>query len=150
MYQYKLLSLDWGPEEHELRRDDALSLPYRCMHVRSASTRIHAVYEAPCRNRSRVQCPWQAVLVVALCPGKRLSDTDWDKLEQLLRTIKNSRSTVLEAMVFCMDHSDWAIEISECITESLTILETDWPLKMARRVSRLCVGRGIGRGQPYH
>lgn len=64
--------------------------------------------------------------------GKRLSDTDWDRLEQLLRSVTSARSLVLEAMAFCLDKADWAIEITECITESLTIVETEWPLKLAR------------------
>lgn len=67
-----------------------------------------------------------------LAGGKRLSDPDWDRLEQLLRTVTGARSLVLEAMVFCLDKSDWAIEITECITESLTIVETDIGLKLAR------------------
>lgn len=64
--------------------------------------------------------------------GKRLTDTDWDKLELLLRSITVMRCTVLEAMVFCLDKSDWAIEITECLTESLSIVETELPLKLAR------------------
>jgi len=67
-----------------------------------------------------------------LAGGKRLSDADWDKLEQLLRGVTSSRSLILEAMVFCLDKSDWAIEITECITESLTIVETDMALKLSR------------------
>lgn len=64
--------------------------------------------------------------------GKRLTDTDWDRLEQLLRNVSRQRSTILETMAFCLDKSDWAIEITECITESLTIMETDMALKTAR------------------
>jgi len=67
-----------------------------------------------------------------LAGGKRLSDADWDRMEQLLRGVTGARSLVLEAMVFCLDKSDWAIEITECITESLTIVETDIALKLAR------------------
>mmetsp|Transcript_71873 Transcript_71873/g.113871 ORF Transcript_71873/g.113871 Transcript_71873/m.113871 type:complete len:1139 (+) Transcript_71873:152-3568(+) len=64
--------------------------------------------------------------------GKRLTDSDWDRLEQLLRSVKTARSGILEAMVFCLDKSDCAIEITECITESLTIVETDMSVKLAR------------------
>jgi len=67
-----------------------------------------------------------------LTGGKRLSDADWDKFEQLLRGVTGSRSLILEVMAFCLDKSDWAIEITECLTESLTILETDVNLKLAR------------------
>ncbi|CAE7943990.1 RRC1, partial [Symbiodinium sp. KB8] len=64
--------------------------------------------------------------------GKRLSDEEWSALEQLLRSVTSSRASVLEAMVFCMDKSDWAIEIAETVAESLTIVETEIPLKVAR------------------
>mmetsp|Transcript_74635 Transcript_74635/g.131959 ORF Transcript_74635/g.131959 Transcript_74635/m.131959 type:complete len:751 (+) Transcript_74635:209-2461(+) len=64
--------------------------------------------------------------------GKRLNDQDWDRLESILRGLSSARSVILEAMVFCLDKSDWAIEITECITESLTLVETEMPLKLAR------------------
>lgn len=64
--------------------------------------------------------------------GKRLSDPDWDKLEQLLRNVSNTRCSICEALVFCLDKADTAIEIAECVTESLTIVETDIHLKIAR------------------
>lgn len=64
--------------------------------------------------------------------GKRLSDPDWDRLESLLRGLTGVRSVILEAMVFCLDKSDFAIEITECITEALTLVETEMPLKLAR------------------
>lgn len=67
-----------------------------------------------------------------LAGGKRLTDQDWDVLERLLRTVSGARCTVLEAMAFCLDHSDMAIEITECITQALTILETDLTLKVSR------------------
>eukprot|EP00913_Durusdinium_trenchii_P003919 g3628.t1 len=38
----------------------------------------------------------------------------------------------METMVFCLDKSEWAVEIAETITESLTIAETEIPLKVAR------------------
>lgn len=64
--------------------------------------------------------------------GKRLMDADWDGLEKLLRNVTIERCAILEAMVFCMDKCDTAIDITECITQSLTIVETDVALKMAR------------------
>ncbi|CAK0789088.1 unnamed protein product, partial [Prorocentrum cordatum] len=42
------------------------------------------------------------------------------------------RCTVLEGMAFCLDHADMAVEIAECITQALTILETEMTLKMSR------------------
>lgn len=34
------------------------------------------------------------------------------------------RSSVLNAMIFCLDHSEYALEIVECLMESLTIEKT--------------------------
>lgn len=51
----------------------------------------------------------------------------------VLGGVSGSRASIMEAMVFCMDKSEWALEITETITESLTIVETEIPLKMARR-----------------
>eukprot|EP00927_Polykrikos_kofoidii_P045087 TRINITY_DN3894_c0_g1_i1.p1 TRINITY_DN3894_c0_g1~~TRINITY_DN3894_c0_g1_i1.p1 ORF type:complete len:1165 (+),score=247.60 TRINITY_DN3894_c0_g1_i1:210-3704(+) len=64
--------------------------------------------------------------------GKRLLDADWDRLEQVLRAVTCARPQILEAMAFCLDKSDHAIEITECITESLTIFETELMLKISR------------------
>jgi len=64
--------------------------------------------------------------------AKRLTDPDWDRLETLLRSVTCHRAVILECMVFCLDHSENAIEIAECITESLTIVETELSLKLAR------------------
>lgn len=64
--------------------------------------------------------------------SKRLSDEDWSQLEQLLRNVSRTRASIMETMVFCLDKSEWAVEIAETITESLTIAETEIPLKVAR------------------
>lgn len=68
----------------------------------------------------------------SIAGGKRLSDEDWSLLEQLLRNVSSTRASIMETMVFCLDKSEWAIEIAETITESLTIAETEIPLKVAR------------------
>eukprot|EP00933_Yihiella_yeosuensis_P015578 TRINITY_DN13549_c0_g3_i1.p1 TRINITY_DN13549_c0_g3~~TRINITY_DN13549_c0_g3_i1.p1 ORF type:complete len:1097 (-),score=293.80 TRINITY_DN13549_c0_g3_i1:124-3414(-) len=64
--------------------------------------------------------------------GKRLTDEDWGQLEGLLRNVSSSRASIFECMVYCMDKCDFAVEIAECVTESLTIVETELPLKIAR------------------
>lgn len=64
--------------------------------------------------------------------SKRLSDDDWGQLEQVLRGLTTSKTKICQAMVWCLDHCDMAIEITECITEALTILETDVAMKRAR------------------
>ncbi|XP_060743646.1 U2 snRNP-associated SURP motif-containing protein [Tachysurus vachellii] len=61
-----------------------------------------------------------------------LKDDERDKLEEILRGLSPRRSDVAEAMLFCLTHADAAEEIVECITESLSILKTPLPKKIAR------------------
>ncbi|KAF4528799.1 hypothetical protein B566_EDAN017041 [Ephemera danica] len=61
-----------------------------------------------------------------------LSVTQRERLEDLLRNISPQRTKVAEAMVFCMEHSEAAEEISECIAESLSLTTTALPKKIAR------------------
>ncbi|XP_066933290.1 U2 snRNP-associated SURP motif-containing protein-like isoform X1 [Clytia hemisphaerica] len=63
---------------------------------------------------------------------KALSDRNRDKLEDFLRTITTDRTKVGELMFWCIDHAECCEEIVECICESLSILETPIPLKIAR------------------
>lgn len=51
-------------------------------------------------------------------------------MEDLLRNISPERKRVAEAMVFCMEHSEAAEEICECIAESLSIMTTALPKKV--------------------
>nr|CAD7453892.1 unnamed protein product [Timema tahoe] len=55
-----------------------------------------------------------------------------DRLEDLLRNMTPQRLKVAEAMVFCIEHSEAAEEICDCIAESLSILQTPIPKKIAR------------------
>ncbi|XP_049858071.1 U2 snRNP-associated SURP motif-containing protein [Schistocerca gregaria] len=61
-----------------------------------------------------------------------LSNTQRDRLEDLLRNMTPERMKVAEAMVFCIEHSEAAEEICDCIAESLSILQTPIPKKIAR------------------
>ncbi|KAF4086504.1 hypothetical protein AMELA_G00107280 [Ameiurus melas] len=61
-----------------------------------------------------------------------LKDDERDKLEEILRGLTPRRSDVAEAMLFCLTRADAAEEIVECITESLSILKTPLPKKIAR------------------
>jgi len=61
-----------------------------------------------------------------------LTDSQRDKLEDLLRTVTTDRRKVGELMVWCLDHADYAEEIVDCITESLSLLETPIATKVAR------------------
>ncbi|TGZ42719.1 Uncharacterized protein DBV15_09499 [Temnothorax longispinosus] len=53
-----------------------------------------------------------------------LSNSQRDRLEDLLRNISPERIKVAEAMVFCIEHAEAAEEICDCISESLSILQT--------------------------
>jgi len=53
-----------------------------------------------------------------------------DRLEDTLRNLTPERTKVGDAMVWCLDHADNSEEIVECITESLSILQTPIPKKV--------------------
>lgn len=53
-----------------------------------------------------------------------------DRLEDMLRELTPERNKVGDAMVWCLDHAESAEEIVECITESLSILQTPIPKKV--------------------
>jgi U2-associated protein SR140 len=53
-----------------------------------------------------------------------------ERLEDLLRNISPQRTKVAETMVFCMEHSEAAEEICECIAESLSLMTTALPKKV--------------------
>ncbi|OWF40445.1 U2 snRNP-associated SURP motif-containing protein [Mizuhopecten yessoensis] len=62
----------------------------------------------------------------------QLTDSQRDRLEDTLRELTPERMKIGDAMVWCMDHAEAAEEIVECITESLSILQTPIPKKIAR------------------
>ena len=57
-----------------------------------------------------------------------------DRLEDMLRSLTPERIPIGEAMVFCVEHADAAEEICDCITESLSIMETPLPKKVIFRL----------------
>uniref|UniRef100_A0A4W4F0H9 U2 snRNP-associated SURP domain containing n=1 Tax=Electrophorus electricus TaxID=8005 RepID=A0A4W4F0H9_ELEEL len=61
-----------------------------------------------------------------------LKDDERDKLEEMLRGLTPKRSDIAEAMLFCLTHADAAEEVVDCVTESLSILKTPLPKKIAR------------------
>uniref|UniRef100_A0A8C9SP96 U2 snRNP-associated SURP domain containing n=1 Tax=Scleropages formosus TaxID=113540 RepID=A0A8C9SP96_SCLFO len=61
-----------------------------------------------------------------------LKEDERDKLEELLRGLTPRKSDIADAMFFCLSHADAAEEIVECIAESLSILKTPLPKKIAR------------------
>uniref|UniRef100_A0A8K9Y7I0 U2 snRNP-associated SURP motif-containing protein n=1 Tax=Oncorhynchus mykiss TaxID=8022 RepID=A0A8K9Y7I0_ONCMY len=67
-------------------------------------------------------------------PGKKgcLKEEERDQLEELLRGLTPRKGDIAEAMLFCLSHAEAAEEIVECVTESLSILKTPLPKKIAR------------------
>jgi U2-associated protein SR140 len=61
-----------------------------------------------------------------------LTESQRDRLEDMLRNLTPERVKVGDAMVWCLDHADSAEEVVECIAESLSILQTPIPKKIAR------------------
>ncbi|KAJ8670800.1 hypothetical protein QAD02_002059 [Eretmocerus hayati] len=61
-----------------------------------------------------------------------LSNSQRDRLEELLRNITPERMKVAEAMIFCIEHAEAAEEICDCITESLANSSTPANKKVAR------------------
>ncbi|KAJ8278025.1 hypothetical protein GJAV_G00082950 [Gymnothorax javanicus] len=61
-----------------------------------------------------------------------LKEDERDKLEEMLRGLTPRKGDIAEAMLFCLSHAEAAEEIVECITESLSILKTPLPKKIAR------------------
>ncbi|GFO06155.1 U2 snrnp-associated surp domain-containing [Plakobranchus ocellatus] len=62
----------------------------------------------------------------------KLTNSQRDRLEDLLRELTPEKSKIADAMVWCLDHAEAAEEIVECISESLSILQTPIPKKIAR------------------
>lgn len=55
-----------------------------------------------------------------------------DRLEDLIRALTPEKNKIGEVMVFCIEHSEAAEEIVECITESLSNESTALTKKIAR------------------
>lgn len=71
--------------------------------------------------------------VVVILPGKKpLTDDQRDSLEGTLRALEPDRNSIAESMVWCIEQAECAEEVVECITESLSILETPIVKKIAR------------------
>jgi len=66
--------------------------------------------------------------------GKKgsLTDSQRDRLEDMLRSLTPEKPKVGDVMIWCLDHSEAAEEIVECISEALSIIQTPLPKKIAR------------------
>ncbi|XP_013393846.1 U2 snRNP-associated SURP motif-containing protein isoform X1 [Lingula anatina] len=62
----------------------------------------------------------------------QLTDSQRDRLEDMLRDLTPERWKIGDAMVWCLEHAESAEEVVECITEALSILQTPIPKKIAR------------------
>ncbi|XP_078738653.1 LOW QUALITY PROTEIN: U2 snRNP-associated SURP motif-containing protein [Lampetra fluviatilis] len=62
----------------------------------------------------------------------QLKEDERDKLENVLRGLTPRKSEIGDAMAFCLQHAEAAEEVVECIAESLSILQTPLPKKIAR------------------
>ncbi|XP_043926943.1 U2 snRNP-associated SURP motif-containing protein isoform X2 [Protopterus annectens] len=61
-----------------------------------------------------------------------LQEEERDRLEEILRGLTPRKSDIGDAMAFCLNHAEAAEEIVDCIAESLSILKTPLPKKIAR------------------
>lgn len=61
-----------------------------------------------------------------------LSNTQRDRLEDLIRNLSPEAKRIADAMVFCIEHGDAADEIAECILEALSNENTLITKKIAR------------------
>uniref|UniRef100_A0A0B7ALJ1 CID domain-containing protein n=1 Tax=Arion vulgaris TaxID=1028688 RepID=A0A0B7ALJ1_9EUPU len=62
----------------------------------------------------------------------KLTNSQRDRLEDILRELTPDRTKIAEAMVWCLDHAEAAEEVVDCIAESLSIIQTPIPKKIAR------------------
>ena len=59
-------------------------------------------------------------------------ERDRSKFMAMLIQLNCKRFKIKEAMIFCLDHSDRAVEVCEILSESLTLNETIFNKKLAR------------------
>nr|CAD7577978.1 unnamed protein product [Timema californicum] len=120
-YRWKLFSLLQGDMQLRWRTDE-----FRMFKGGS-------IWKPPPVNPYTQGMPDELVEIEEKEPRKgSLSNTQRDRLEDLLRNMTPQRLKVAEAMVFCIEHSEAAEEICDCIAESLSILQTPIPKKIAR------------------
>ena len=116
--------LDLSP----LREEVSSSPEHHHRHSTSKSTSSRKDSE---RNRSNTSSRKSSVRSSDVKKGC-LRSSQREKLEEMLRNLTPEKRSISEAMMFCIDHADGAIEVTECISESLTILETPLHKKIAR------------------
>ncbi|KAG8034695.1 hypothetical protein G9C98_007771 [Cotesia typhae] len=121
-YRWKLYSILQGDGQKEWRTDD-----FRMF-------KRGSVWRPPPMNPWTQGMPEELVEIEERQEPRRgsLSNSQRDRLEDLLRNISPERLKVAEVMVFCIEHAEAAEEICDCIYESLSILQTPANKKIAR------------------
>ncbi|NP_001153375.1 U2-associated SR140 protein isoform X1 [Nasonia vitripennis] len=121
-YRWKLYSILQGDAQKEWRMED-----FRMFKGGS-------IWRPPPMNPWTQGMPEELIEVEEKQEPRRgcLSNSQRDRLEDLLRNITPERIKVAEAMVFCIEHAEAAEEICDCIAESLSILQTPANKKIAR------------------
>lgn len=61
-----------------------------------------------------------------------LTESQRDKLEDILRSLTPERQKIADAMIYAVEHAKAAEEVAECIAESLTLSETPLYKKLSR------------------
>ncbi|KAJ9581860.1 hypothetical protein L9F63_003791, partial [Diploptera punctata] len=108
-YRWKLFSLLQGD----------LQLQWRTLEFRMFKG--GSIWKPPPMNPYTQGMPEELVEGEEKEPRKgSLSNTNENRLEDLLRNMTPERLKVAEAMVFCIEHSEAAEEICDCIAESLS------------------------------
>uniref|UniRef100_A0A0C9RHP3 U2SURP_2 protein n=1 Tax=Fopius arisanus TaxID=64838 RepID=A0A0C9RHP3_9HYME len=121
-YRWKLYSILQGDGQKEWQTDD-----FRMFKGGS-------VWRPPPINPWTQGMPEELIEIEERQEPRRgsLSNSQRDRLEDLLRNISPERLKVAEVMVFCIEHAEAAEEICDCIGESLCIVATPASKKIAR------------------
>ncbi|XP_059481163.1 U2 snRNP-associated SURP motif-containing protein isoform X2 [Neocloeon triangulifer] len=120
-YRFKLYSILQGEAQNKWRTDD-----FRIF-------KDGSVWRPPPMNPFTQGMPEELVEPDPSEPKKgELSAAQRDRFETMLRNLTPQKSKIGEVMVFCMEHSEAAEEVCECIAESLNVSTTALHKKIAR------------------
>jgi len=121
-YRWKLYSILQGDDPYKWRTED-----FRMFNGGS-------LWRPPRLNPYTQGMPDELVVAADLESDRKgqLSESQRDRLEDLLRELNPERARVADAMVWCLDHAESAEEVVDCICESLAILQTPMHKKIAR------------------
>ncbi|CAF3852658.1 unnamed protein product [Adineta steineri] len=146
-YRWKLYSIlqgdsitSWRTETFRLFKDGSLWLPPQPQQFTSGMP--DEVFEKVKKETENEIIVKPEITIPVINPNNnnnntsnkrgRLSHRQRDHLEDLLRTLTPERNKIGEAMLWAIDHAEAADEIIDCITESLSILQTAPYKKISR------------------